>query len=327
MYLPRRLSESCVEDTLALVDAMIDTPVDGMSGRAKLSPGIGQPRMLVVGSSTDMRFHLDRLLRKELYEVLSIADGEAVLTAIRRQKPDLVFTEVILPQLDGLDLLSALGRQAMPIIALSTSVTGEARAACLRAGADDYLVMPCSASDLLARVEGYLALSRLRATAVVAVVSRLHGVSCSLTAISDLATLLQEVLSPTIELLDADIAAQQWLDAELLQYLRNVIINSNSTSARTLNAGIRVVTEDVNLDPDYGPHWHIAASAGFRAVQSMPFIERSSGCARAIDPAGDGLHNVECRVNGAGNGVERWVSARRDFVRQRPAGSAPRRGA
>jgi CheY-like chemotaxis protein len=137
MYLPGRLSESCVEETLAMLDAMIDTRVDEMSARTMLSAGIGQPRVLVAESSADMRLHLDRLLRKDVYEVLSIADGETALTAIRRQKPDLVFTEVILPQLDGLGLLSALGREPMPIIALSTSASGEARAACLRAGADD----------------------------------------------------------------------------------------------------------------------------------------------------------------------------------------------
>jgi PAS domain S-box-containing protein len=421
-----------------MLDAMIDAPVDEMSARTRLSAGIGQPRVLVAESSADMRLHLDRLLRNEGYEVLSIADGETALTAVRRQKPDLVFTEVILPRLDGLGLLSALRRESephgVPIIALSTSAGGEARAACLRAGADDYLVMPCSASDLLARVGAHLALSRLRATEVAAM-SRLHGLSCWLTAISDLPSLLQEVLSSTIELQGADfgtiqlydpetrslrIAAQQGFGVEFLQHFQNITLYSDSAFARTLNEGTRVVIEDVSLDPEYGPHRHIAASAGFRAVQSTPLIERSSGAligvlsthfrdpgrpggrelrltdlyalqagdiialriseqrlresearlqaavdlvglslytwypltgalcwdanikamwglppdadvdhavflagihpddrprvnaaiARAIDPAGDGLYKVEYRVNGIGDGIERWVSAR-----------------
>jgi CheY-like chemotaxis protein len=135
--LPGRLSESCVEGSLAMLNAMIDTHFDEMSPRAKLFAGVGQPRVLVAESGADMRLHLDRLLRKEGYEVLSIADGETALMAIRRQKPDLVFAEVIPTQLDGLGLLSVLAREPTPIFALSTSASGEARAACLRAGADD----------------------------------------------------------------------------------------------------------------------------------------------------------------------------------------------
>jgi PAS domain S-box-containing protein len=294
--------------------------------------------------------------------------------------------------------------------------------------------MPCSASDLLARVEARLALSSLHATSVAAM-SRLYGLSCWLTAISDLPTLLQEVLCSTIELLGADfgiiqlydpetrslhIAAQQGFGVGFLEYFRNMTIDSDSTSARALNEGTRIIIEDVTLDSEFVPHRHIAASAGFRAVQSAPLIERSSGCligvlsthfrapgrpgertlrwadlyalqagdiialrvseqrlrksearlqaavnlvglslytwhpltgavcwdanikamwglppdadvnhavflagihaddrprvnaaiTRAIDPAGDGLYKVEYRVNGIGDGVERWVSAR-----------------
>jgi PAS domain S-box-containing protein len=431
IYLPGRLSESCVD---APLDAMANTPFDQMSARTKLFAGIGQPRVLVAESGADMRLHLDRLLRKEGYEVLSIADGETALMAIRRQKPDLVFAEVNPTQRHGLGPLSVLAREPMPIIALSTSASGEARAACLRAGADDYLVMPCSAGDLLARVEARLALSRFHATSV-AEMSRLYGFSCWLTAISELPALLQEVLSSTIELLGADfgtiqlydpetrslhIAAQQGFGVGFLEYFRDVTIDTDSTSARVLNEGTPIVIEDVTLDAEFVLHRHIAASAGFRAVQLLPLTERSSGCligvlsthfrdpgrpgdralrwadlyalqagdiialriseqrlresearlqtavhlvglslytwypltgavcwdanikamwglppaaevnhavflagihaddrprvnaaiTRAIDPAGDGLYKVEYRVNGIGDGVERWVSAR-----------------
>ena len=194
-----------------MLDVMTNdnVPVSETSAHTATSTAILRPRLLLAEPNGDMRHHLGHLLNNDGYEVLSVADREAALMVAKRQKPDLVLTDVMLPRLDGLGLVFALRRDLdlrdVPVIVLSNSASEEARAAGLRAGADDYLVKPCSPHDLLARVGSHLALSRVR-TAERAAMSRLHALSCQLTAISDLPSLFREVLNSAIELQGADFA-------------------------------------------------------------------------------------------------------------------------
>ncbi len=122
-------------------------------------------RILLADDNADMRNYLNRLL-SQYYEVESVADGVAALTAVRKQLPDLVLTDVMMPGLDGFGLLRELraGSQTreLPIILLSARAGEEARVEGLQAGADDYLIKPFSARELLASVEANLKLQRLR---------------------------------------------------------------------------------------------------------------------------------------------------------------------
>jgi PAS domain S-box-containing protein len=286
-----------LQNEAVTLNAMIDddAPADTTSPYTAPSPCVAGPRVLVAEDNADMRLHLGRILGNDGFEVLSVADGDAALAVARQQKPDLVLTAVMLPRLDGIGLLAALRKDPdlrdVPVVVLSTPGSEEARTACLRAGADDYLVKPFSARDLLTRVGSHLALSNLRA-AEMAAMSRLHALSCRLTAISDLPSLLHEVLRSTIELQGADfgtiqlydsetrslhIAAQQGFGTEFLEHFRKVTVDEGSACARALKEGTRVVIVDVTLDPEFAPHRHIAAAAGFRAVQSTPLIDRGSG--------------------------------------------------
>lgn len=122
-------------------------------------------RILVADDNADMRDYLKRLLSQR-YKVEAAADGIAALNAIRRLSPDLVLSDVMMPELDGFELLrslrSDLKTQQIPIILLSARAGEEARLEGLEAGADDYLTKPFSARELLARVEATLKLSKLR---------------------------------------------------------------------------------------------------------------------------------------------------------------------
>jgi PAS domain S-box-containing protein len=112
-----------------------------------------------------MRDYMRRLLNQQ-YEVEVVSDGVAALAAIRQQMPDLVLTDVMMPRLDGFGLLQALransDTQQIPIILLSARAGEEARIEGLAAGADDYLIKPFSARELLARVEATLKMARMR---------------------------------------------------------------------------------------------------------------------------------------------------------------------
>ena len=124
-----------------------------------------RPRILVVDDNADMRQYVARLL-SERYEVEAAADGQAALTAVHAQRPDLVLSDVMLPKLDGFGLLRALRHdpslKTLPVILLSARAGEESRVEGLERGADDYLIKPFSARELLARVQAHLDLAHLR---------------------------------------------------------------------------------------------------------------------------------------------------------------------
>ncbi|MEH1823772.1 MAG: ATP-binding protein [Nostoc sp.] len=126
-------------------------------------------RILLADDNADMRDYVKRLLSQQ-YEVESVPDGLAALDSARGRVPDLILTDVMMPGLDGFGLLQALRAdpqtQKVPIILLSARAGEEARVEGLEAGADDYLIKPFSARELLARVEAALKMARLRQEAM-----------------------------------------------------------------------------------------------------------------------------------------------------------------
>jgi signal transduction histidine kinase/DNA-binding response OmpR family regulator len=122
-------------------------------------------RILVVDDNADMREYLMRILGQS-YRVETAADGRAALARIEAAPPDLILTDVMMPELDGFGLLSAVRAnetvQSVPVILLSARAGEEARIEGLHAGADDYLVKPFTARELLASVGSQLQLARLR---------------------------------------------------------------------------------------------------------------------------------------------------------------------
>ena len=128
-----------------------------------------QARIIVADDNADMREYLARLLGRH-WQVSVVADGAQALALARRSVPDLVLTDVMMPNLDaGFGLIRALRddpRTALvPVVMLSARAGERPRVAGLAAGADDYLVKPFSANELMARVSIHLELGRLRRTA------------------------------------------------------------------------------------------------------------------------------------------------------------------
>ena len=134
-------------------------------------PSISPPRILLADDNSDMREYVRRLLAAN-YEVEAVADGEAALQAARERPPDLVLSDVMMPKLDGFGLLKALREDeslvTIPVILLSARAGEEARVEGMEAGADDYLIKPFSARELLARVRAHLEMTSLRREAEMA---------------------------------------------------------------------------------------------------------------------------------------------------------------
>ena len=245
--------------------------------------------------------------------------------------------------------------RSIPVILLSARAGEEARVEGLEAGADDYLIKPFSARELLARVGARLEIARLHCAAVVRehtlrqaaeeaqaelarqndelqrardmlqqelatqnedlwqlteqlVVSRqtlrrlndelatevigmthLHTISTRLGASTELQPLLEEILTATIALQNADfgnvqlyhpdtqtleIVAHHGFHADFLHYFQSVHAGS-AACGQALQRRERVIVEDVQTDPGFTRHRQIAASAGFRAVQATPLFSRT----------------------------------------------------
>jgi PAS domain S-box-containing protein len=133
---------------------------------SKVSPLTSSARIFLVDDNADMRQYVKRLLISNHYDVQAVPDGVAALAAIRQNRPDLVLSDVMMPGLDGFGLLrelrSNLETRDIPIILLSARAGEESCVEGLEAGADDYLIKPFSARELLARVESNIKMSRLR---------------------------------------------------------------------------------------------------------------------------------------------------------------------
>ncbi|GHE93083.1 histidine kinase [Streptomyces fumanus] len=123
-------------------------------------------RVLIADDNADMREYLTRILRGAGYQVEAVTDGREALRAVRADAPDLVVSDVMMPRLDGLSLVRELRGDprtaAVPVMLLSARAGQEASIEGLQAGADDYLVKPFAAAELLARVRATVELSRLR---------------------------------------------------------------------------------------------------------------------------------------------------------------------
>jgi signal transduction histidine kinase/DNA-binding response OmpR family regulator len=122
-------------------------------------------RILLADDNADMRDYLSRLLGQR-WTVEAVADGAAALAAARARLPGLVLADIMMPGMDGFDLLRELRADArtrdVPIMLLSARAGEESRVEGLEAGADDYLVKPFSARELLARIGAHLDLARER---------------------------------------------------------------------------------------------------------------------------------------------------------------------
>ena len=138
---------------------------DPAAGTDEPPPGARPSRVLIADDNADMREYLRRLLTPG-YTVCTVSNGTAALALARAEHPDLIISDVMMPGLDGLALVSVLrgdrATASIPLLLLSARAGQDATVAGLSAGADDYLAKPFSAEELLARVRATLEPARLR---------------------------------------------------------------------------------------------------------------------------------------------------------------------
>lgn len=128
--------------------------------------GVSSARVLVVEDSRTQAEWLMQVLERDGYEVDVAADGREAIRKLRAAPPDLVLLDLILPDMDGLELLRIIKARAddhfVPVIALSVKADLDARVAGLRIGADDFLAKPFAEAEIQARAAAMLRIKTLQ---------------------------------------------------------------------------------------------------------------------------------------------------------------------
>ena len=115
-------------------------------------------RVLVVDDEADFLATYERLLRREGYEVVTVTSRAAGLAALADEPPDLVISDLRLPDGDGLDVVRAArrARDPLPVIVVTGYPSTETRRAALAAGATTFVAKPFAAAVLLAVIRSSL---------------------------------------------------------------------------------------------------------------------------------------------------------------------------
>jgi DNA-binding response OmpR family regulator/nitrogen-specific signal transduction histidine kinase len=296
------LARQNAERLFELADSLFDaTAVAQPSSRspevtANVAEELSDAHILIVDDEADLRRYLERLLSKH-WHVTTAANGKLALQAARETFFDLILSDVMMPEMDGIALVQTLRSdpdlQTVPIILISACGTEESRLAGLQRGADDFLVKPFSARELVARVEAQLRSSRQRRLAAEnALLVRLHNVGADLLEKRAMPELLQAAVDAAVALTGASLgdlqlyddeadvlqlAAQRGFNAELAEHLRIVERCSSSAFAEVLRSGQRCILEDIASDtgaPAASDASHLRA-AGVRSLQATPITSRA----------------------------------------------------
>ena len=113
-------------------------------------------RILFIEDEPDIVMLMQTRLKSQGYEMLSAFDGEEGLKMVQEEKPDLILLDVVMPKIDGLTVCSRLKADPqtkhIPIIIVSASGGKDLPGRCLAAGADDVIIKPFEAQELLDKI-------------------------------------------------------------------------------------------------------------------------------------------------------------------------------
>jgi PAS domain S-box-containing protein len=160
-------AETYIEEALGWLPQSSDALAS--SQPRQLGTKVTEGRILLVDDNADMRAYVERLLSSN-YDVVVASNGSQALNMALADPPDLVLSDIMMPELDGFGLLRELRAnpvtKSVPVVFLSARAGEEASAEGREAGADDYIVKPFTARELLARVRGTLLIHRERRHAI-----------------------------------------------------------------------------------------------------------------------------------------------------------------
>jgi DNA-binding response OmpR family regulator len=114
-------------------------------------------KILVVDDKQELRILLQQYLSQEGFSIFTARDGQEALFTARREKPDLILLDLMMPEMSGYDFLRIYSHESnTPVIVLTAKVEENDKVLGLELGADDYITKPFSMRELTARVRAIL---------------------------------------------------------------------------------------------------------------------------------------------------------------------------
>jgi signal transduction histidine kinase/CheY-like chemotaxis protein len=274
------------------MSAAEERPPDGLPVPDHSATSLAAPeQILVVEASREMREYLTRLLSPR-WRVHAVAGADAALGRIAADLPDLVLGEVMVPAPDDVSLLQRLRDDprtvGLPVLMVS-SAGEEVRIEGMKAGADDCLVKPVSARELVARVAAHLELARTRTRiqqelraardaleTELAVTARLHGFTTRLLTEAPVGRVLEDFLDAVVMLQGADagtllLANRRTGRFECVArqgFANDAVLDDPDAIAERR----RIVVEDADSNSVAAALMPAARAAGHRAWQSTPLL-------------------------------------------------------
>jgi PleD family two-component response regulator len=124
-----------------------------------------KPLVMIVDDNADMRNYLESILTA-YFRIIKAENGKKAFHLMKEISVDLVLTDVMMPEMDGYELMTAIKRhekfKKIPVIMLSAQASEEHRIEGMKYGADDYLVKPFLSRELITRVDARIQIARLR---------------------------------------------------------------------------------------------------------------------------------------------------------------------
>ncbi len=122
-------------------------------------------RVLIINDRHSLVWFAERVLQKEGFEVLTAFDGLRERKKAREEKPDLIILDIIMPGLNGLQILELVRRESnIPVIILTERSEVDLVKKALSLGADGYVIKPFATDDLLSRIHAKLTRAELKVT-------------------------------------------------------------------------------------------------------------------------------------------------------------------
>ena len=226
-------------------------------------------RVLVVEDNEALAFGLRNNLEIEGYAVDVAADGPTGLAAARRQHPDLVVLDLMLPGMDGYRVLRQLREDGLTMPVLILTARGEEADKVLgfRLGADDYVTKPFGVLELLARIEALLRRSRPAGRAAAPAIERFGEIEVD-NATRTVRRAGQEVALTPMEFdLLVALLRRNGAVASRLELLKEVWGHSSAVLTRTVDTHIGELRRKLEADPSAPRHILTVRKAGYRLAR------------------------------------------------------------
>ena len=223
-------------------------------------------RVLIVEDNHDMAFGLRNNLEIEGYAVEVAEDGPSGLAAARRQRPDLIVLDLMLPGMDGYRVLRQLRDDGLDAPVLILTARGEEADKVLgfRLGADDYVTKPFGLLELLARVEALLRRSRPASLTGASTAFHFGDVEVMLSTRNVRRAGRDVPLTPMEFDLLVALLQRQGAVASRLELLKEVWGHSSAVLTRTVDTHIGELRRKLEQDPARPRHILTVRKAGYR---------------------------------------------------------------